>query len=210
MEETRKREAYLWATIVILVLALLYVITLDLWGLSLWGNAVDYIRFGTWSGAIASIGTTAAVIVAFTAWYWQRASQQSAEAKRLVEMETAVFQWLTSKEVRDDDDNLVRRLWDLRIQNSTIAPIYHWKISFFSESGHLCNYLKRPLLPGENVFNLPVLDNVEPSQAPEPTLSFEGSSGRIWIRTSRGLLEQTTVEKTGCVHGTPSPISNRD
>lgn len=205
MQKTPK--ASLWALCAFLSSALLCITLLNIWGLGLFGTAIDYGRFGNWSDAISGIGTLSAVIIALAGLHRERSVQRAAEERRSIEMETAVFQWLTSKEVRDDSDKPIGRLWDIRIQNSTAAPIYHWNIILSSPLDHLCNYQKRPLLPGENVFNLPSLDNLEPSKAPEPTLSFQGISGRTWTRSARGLLQQNQSHLLDCVHAS---AENRD
>ncbi|MGH9969761.1 MAG: hypothetical protein ACREBG_18480 [Pyrinomonadaceae bacterium] len=204
MKEPRIRVGHLWVVVILLTVALLYVLTLNLWGLRPWGKTIDYARFGTWSNAISGIGTTAAVIVALAAQYWQRTSQRATEAAQLLQEEVAVFQWLTSKEIRDANDKLVGRVWDVKIQNSTVAPIYKWKVVLGAGMDDVCNYLKRPLLPGENFFNVPSLDNTEPIKAPETTLIFEGHSGRVWTRTARGTIQQTDGKSLACTHAAGS------
>jgi hypothetical protein len=193
--------------VIILSLAVICLVTLDRWNIHPWKEPLDYSRFGNWGEAIAGIGTTAAVMVALVALFRDRANQRATEAKRRIEAETAVFQWLTSKEIRDDTDRPIGRIWDIKIQNSTAAPIYHWQISFESVE-HCCNYLKRPLLPGENVFNIPTLDNTEPAKAPEPLLIFEGRSGEIWIRSARGKVNNGTERKLSCSHTPARPSSS--
>jgi hypothetical protein len=205
MKPARKREIVLWVVCALLSFSLFCVITLARWGIHLWDKAIDYNRFGTWSDAASGIGTSAALIVALAAFFWERSNRRSEEADRLREAETAIFQWITSKEVRDTDDNLLGRVWDIKIQNSTVSPIYRWKLTFGSRQEFLCNHLKRPLIPGENVFNLPFLDNLEPNKVPEPTLTFEGRSGRIWTRSSRGLLEEATTQGVAYNHQQSSP-----
>ncbi len=200
MKNDRLREAILFSLSVALSFGLLYLILLNRWGVHLWSTPIDYTRFGTWSEAIAGLATTAAVIVALATLLWQQAAQRSSELTRKLEAETAVFQWLTSKEVRDESDNLIGRLWDVRIHNSTVAPIYQWKIHFETISEHLCSNTKRPLLPGDNVFNLPFLDGLEPSKMPEPTLTFRGSSERYWARSASGLLETVVSKRLQCSH----------
>lgn len=196
----RRREAMLLITCVVLALALVYLIMLNRWGIHLWDKAIDYQRFGNWSDAISGMATSGAVIVALATLYWQRATQLAAEAAREMGAETAVFHWLTAKEVRDESDQLIGRLWDLRVQNSTVAPVYHWKISFGSDLNHFCSTLKRPLLPGENVFNLPFLDNLEPSKAPEAVLIFQGRSGRFWSRSAGGVVQAASDVALRCAH----------
>jgi hypothetical protein len=198
MKETHRREAVLLIVCVILMFTLLYLVMLNSWGIHLWDKSIDYSKFGNWSDAVTGLATTGAIIVALATLLWQRRSQQIAEAAKEIEAETAVFQWITSKEVRDESDQLVGRLWDARVQNSTVAPVYHWKLSFESDHNHLCSQLKRPLLPGENVFNLYFLDNVEPSKAPEPVLIFQGRSGRFWTRSANGILQLASHDDLRC------------
>jgi hypothetical protein len=200
MKDAGKREAVLISLCVVLILSLLYLVLLNRWGIRLWEAPLDYQRFGTWGEAIAGLATTGAVIVALATLLWQRAAQRSSDLSRKLEAETAVFHWLTSKEVRDEENKLISRLWDIRIHNSTVAPIYQWKIDFSSVPDHLCSRIKRPLLPGENVFNLPFLDDMEPSNMPEPALAFQGISERYWVRSASGLLEIATAKRLECAH----------
>jgi hypothetical protein len=208
MKGRDKRELILLVVCVLLLVIVIYLILLDLWGLSLWGKTVDYTRFGTWSQAVSGIVTTVALIVALTSLLSQRSIHNRNEDRRLIEEETSIFLWLTAKELRDNLNNLVGRLWDVRIQNSTDAPVYHWKVIFDSNVNHLCNELKRPILPGENAFNLPFFDNLEPNKTPESSLIFEGRSGRIWTRSTRGILKQTTIKELDCPHSTQRTNSN--
>ena len=200
MEKKIKREAILLGVCAFLGLAVFYLVMLDFWGLTLFGSVVDYTRFGTWSNAISGIGTTSALIVALASLYSQRSIYRASEARRLLEEETSLYLWLSFQEVRDEKNKFVARMWDVRIHNLTKAPIYHWKIHFTAHSEHLCNFVKHPLLPGENDFNLPFLDNLEPSETPESILSFEGRSGRIWARSTRGNLAQVSAPELKCEH----------
>jgi hypothetical protein len=200
MNESHKREFVLLAACAFLGIALTYVVMLNLYGIRLGGTPIDYARFGTWGQAISGAATSSALIVALASLYSQRSIHRSTEMRRLIEEETAVFQWLTFKEVRDSSDKLIGRLWDIKLQNSTSAPIYHWRVTIGANSDHLCNYLKRPLLPGENVFNAAFLDHLDPNRAPEPLLIFMGSSGRIWGRTAQGILSQLERAELDCLH----------
>jgi hypothetical protein len=193
------RESVLWLICALLFAALVCLLLLDAWGLSLWGSAIDYNRFGNWSSAIEGVATLGAVVVAFAALLRERAMQRTTAQRDELLRETAVFQWLSPKEVRDDD-KLVGRVWDVIIQNSTDAPIYQWQVTFESPYGHLCHHQKRPLLPGANIFNAPTLDNLAVSAMPEPTLCFQGRSGRAWRRSARGLLNEATAEVLACTH----------
>jgi hypothetical protein len=158
MKKGHIRETILFFVCVLLIFAFAYLMMLDKWGINPFDKQIDYTRFGTWSNAISGIGTTLAVIVALAALYSQRAIHRSGENRRLLEEETAIFLWLNFKEVRNEKDVLINRLWDIKIQNSTAAPIFCWKVTFLPHVEHLCNYSKRPLLPGENLFNLPIFD----------------------------------------------------
>jgi hypothetical protein len=197
---TKHTEAILLLACGFLGLALFYLVMLNRWGINLWTQSIDYTKFGTLSNAVSGIGTTTALIVALASLLSQRAIHSRAEGRRAQEEETAVFQWTVSKELRDNVGKLIGRVWDVRIQNSTKAPIYHWKVDFDSTSEHLCNYSKRPLLPEENMFNLPFFDNLQSNAIPQPNLTFEGRSGRIWMRSARGVLTEARTKELECVH----------
>jgi hypothetical protein len=194
-----KRDVVLLVVIAFLSLALIYSITLQLWGI-MPGEKIDYARFGTWSEAVAGIATSAAVIVALAGLYWERTTSQITDAVRERIAQTAVFHWLTFKDIKDAGNRLEGRIWDLRVQNSTNAPIYHWNVTFEHYEHHLCGRSKRPLLPGENVFNIPFLDNVNPADAPEPLLIFRSQAGTVWLRSGQGQLEEATANWLECSH----------
>src|ERR1035437_1990616 len=200
MKKKQIRETILFFLCVLLAFGFFYLMMLDKWGINPFDKQIDYVRFGTWSQALSGIGTTSAVIVALASLYWQRTIRRSDENRRLLEEETAIFLWLNFKEIRNEKDVLINRFWDVKIQNSTVAPIYRWKVTFTPHAEHLCNYSKRPLLPGENLFNLRMSDNCEPEKLPEPVLIFEGRTGRFWSRTARGVREEVTAKELDCEH----------
>jgi hypothetical protein len=200
MTEPRSSSVVPWTVCAILFVVLVCLITLDLWGIHVSDKALDYAKFGNWGETFEGVGTTAAVIVALAALLRERAKQSAEDARREAEAETAVFQWLTSKEVRDESDKLIGRVWDLKIQNATLAPIYQWRVGFGEHPKHMCSHVKRPLLPGENVFNVQFLDDSDPSAAPEATLWFKGRSGRLWRRSALGMVEQCLPSDLDCEH----------
>jgi len=200
-----KRDWILWLVISALALAVYCSLSLQRWGIDLSRHPIDYARFGSWSEAITGVATSLAVFVALGTLYRDRLRDRRAEDDRETERETAVYHWLTSKELRDEEDNRIGRVWDLRVQNSTSAPIYRWRANFSINNTHLCNFSKRPLLPGENVLNLPFLDNLSPNEMPEVNLIFEGRSSRIWLRSPQGTLEQGSIHLLQCEHSVEIP-----
>jgi hypothetical protein len=195
----KTREIILWVVCALLIVALYFSIMLQKWGLTLLGEEVDYNRFGNWSDAISGIGTTTAIIVALIGIWIQYSATKTAEITKAVEEETAVFFWLESHEVFENN-KFVGRTWELLIQNSTKLPIYSWAVIFESYNEHLCNFQKRPLLPNENIFNLPFLDNIEPSKTPLAFLHFEGKSKRCWSRDIKGEPKEISKTEMNCGH----------
>jgi len=195
----KTREKILWVVCALLVVTLYFSVMLQKWGLTLFGDEVDYNRFGNWSDAVSGVATTTAIIVALVGIWIQHSATKASETTRALEEETAIYFWLKSHEVYEDK-KFVGRTWDLVIQNSTKLPVYSWSVKFDSYNEHLCNFQKRPLLPNENIFNLPFLDNVEPNKAPTATLYFEGKSNRCWSRDIKGQPNQITLTQMSCSH----------
>lgn len=202
--DKRTHEGLLWCLIAVLTLALYCVITLQRWGVDLSRSPIHYERFGSWSEAITGVATMLAVFVALGTIYRDRLRERRAQEGRETELETSVYQWLTSKEIRGESSELIGRLWDLRIHNSTPSPIYRWRANFSSDNNHLCNYSKRPILPGDNILNAPFLDNLTPNVMPEVELIFEGKSSRIWLRSATGTLEEASIHVLECEHSSPT------
>ena len=196
----RKTEKILWVVCSILSLALYFSVMLQKWGLSLFGEDVDYSRFGNWSDAISGIATSVAIIVALVGIWIQYSVTKSAETAKRLEEETSIYFWLKSNDIVNDKDEFIGRTWDLIIQNLTKVPIYSWVVKFETYSDHLCNFQKRPLLPNENLFNLPFLDNLEPGKTPMATLYFEGNSERYWSRNIKGQPREIKINEMNCNH----------
>lgn len=195
----KTREKILWIVFALSLMALYFSIMVQKWGLTLFGDDVDYNRFGNWSDAISGIATTTAIIVTLVGIWFQYYTSKSAEVLKALEEETAIYFWMKSNE-NFDNVTYVGRTWDLIIQNSTKLPIYTWLVKFDSYQDHICNFQKRPLLPNENLFNLPFLDNVESSKTPIATLYFEGKSKRYWSRDVNGEPKQITFNEMNCSH----------
>lgn len=182
---------YLLVLCVLLLIAVVVLVTLQAWGLSLFGESVDYLKFGTWGQAASALATTSALIVALTAQYLDRRRARDLQEQTQVEQETAVVLYQDSKVVVIDGRSI--RVWDVIIQNQTTAPIYDWCLTFGDSGLPISSYSKRALQPGSNTFNIPEFDGVDSRDFPEPLLVFRGSSGRVWQRTSRGLTTQSSL-----------------
>lgn len=181
-----------WQTLFILCLVLAFllfiVLSMHIWGIRLFAKSIDYQRFGNWSEVISGVGTMAAVLVALFALVRERIMQTAAEKKTQLLAETAIYLWLVPKQVLADGNRFM--IWDLIIQNGTPAPIYDWQVAFGSAKENDLSR-RRPLLPGQNIFNLPQYDNHPESEVPEPTIEFRSASDQTWVRTVRGNLFRT-------------------
>lgn len=194
------REGALRAIAVVLLILLLLIVSLQVWGIALWEGSIDPQRFGNWGEVISGFGTTAAMTVAVISLLNERALRRKTDRDEIIQAEAAVYVWLTFADLVDDNGKLLRRMWTLRIQNITSAPIYHWQAIFKSEHEHMCGFNTRPILPGENVFNLLVLDNFAPSAVPKVDLIFVARSGEVWRRTGDGKLTSETPRAIVCEH----------
>jgi hypothetical protein len=191
---TRDHEPYLWMAIVALAIACGLLLTLAWWGLSPWGTQVDYTRFGTWSQALSGLGSLAAVTVALSSLMWQRLKTLRDSAESVTESQTRLYLWLRSQVLVDGSGVTIGRNWDLEVQNLTETPIYEWLVTFPTTEEVLSHETKRPLLPGLNVFNLPVFDNFTHGQIGEPSIVFRARDSRLWRRTSSGAIDNAEVQ----------------
>lgn len=199
-DRVRKRELLLGSIIALLIFCLLVISSLYLWGVTFWRGPIDYAVFGNWSEALSGLATTAAVTVALTSLLHERSIRRLAEHNQTLEREAAVYIWLSFTEIVDQAGKRVGRLWDLKIQNLMTAPIYRWSAIFSDGQPHLCGFSARPLLPGENVFNLPRLDNSMPNAVPTAELIFESQSGSVLRRSDKGALGEAAIRSLVCEH----------
>lgn len=188
----KSREPVLLVIIAALALALLAIISLNLWGLTLTlGAQVDYDHFGNWSDAIAGMGSLLAVVTAAAAILGQLRATKRSDLLDRQRRETNIHHWLDYAELKDERGEHLGWAWTVEIQNSTQAPIYAWKIDIHGLESGLDSHRKSPLRPGATKFNLPCLDNWLPTQAPSPVLIFKGSSEQWWRRSAEGAVEAT-------------------
>ena len=191
-------ERWFWqALALVLLLSLITVISLDAWGLSIFGGPVDYVRFGNWSDFLAGAGTLIAVVAAFSAILFdqhkRRADQQN--------QRTSLYFWLKPESNELDGQEVT--VWDVIIENRTNNPIYEWKLIIAGdEARHLCNYCKRPLLPceGGNSFNVQQLDDVPSNRMPSARLIFRDENSEIWSRLSHGSATRAHGDDLMCEH----------
>lgn len=205
------REKILGFTCVLLIVALYFVVMLQKWGLTLWGDEIDFERWGNWSSAIAGIATTVAVVVAaigiwvqYAAFVDEKRRRQEDELANRTAEETQVVFWFQVAEVVNDRDEVETYTWDLCVQNTTNSPIYRWQLEFDKYPQHVCNFVGHPLLPHTEIdlFNLPFLDGVEPKDSPTAVLYFEGRSGQIWKKTVLGQITAVEGHSLDCEHST--------
>lgn len=195
-----KREFLAWFICVILIIFIGWLIMLNFWGLTIFGDVVDHTRFGTWGQMASAIGTTIAFLIGFWNLYYSRSQYNAGEKRRKEEEETSIYIWISIIEDKDEDDKHVGWQYDLNIQNATKFPVAKWLVKFSSYSEHLCNIQKKPLLPGENIFNLTFLDDKEPNLLPESEIIFESKTNKTWKRKSTGTLEEFTSDDLKCEH----------
>lgn len=187
----RTREPILLIMVAVLLLALLALISLNLWGLTLkLGASVDYAKFGNWSDAIAGLGSLLAVVTAAAAILSQHWATKRSDLVERRRRETDIHHWLDYAELQDERGKHLGWAWTVEVQNSTQAPIYAWKIEIPDLETGLDSHRRSPLRPGATKFNLPCLDNHVPAKAPSPVLSFKGNSGQWWCRSAEGSVEE--------------------
>jgi hypothetical protein len=195
-----KREFLAWFICVVLLILLGWLIIANYWGLTIFGSVVDHTKFGTWGQMVSAIGTTIAFLIGFWNLYYQRSQYNTAEKRRKEEEETSVYIWISIIEEKDEVGNHVGWQYDLNVQNATKFPISKWLVKFSSRTEHLCNFQKKPLIPGENVFNLTFFDDIEPNTLPESEIIFESKMKKTWNRKSTGSLEEVASGNLKCEH----------
>lgn len=174
----------LWVAVLLLTFTCIILASINYWGIQL--GSVDYQKFGTWGQAISGTATFLGVMTALSSLLWQYGKSRKEQEQKLIDEQTALYFWLTSQILKEENTGIVLgRQWDVEIQNLTKSPIYRWRLDI--DARPLRESL-RPILPNQNTFNLPELDNREPSDVPEPYLYFMSRDGRYWKRTASGTL----------------------
>ncbi len=201
-----KREFFGWFLFALCFILLVWLGMLNYWGLTIFGHTVDHTRFGTWGQMASAIGTTIAFLIGFWNLYYSRSQYIAGEKRRKEEEETSVYVWIGIIEDKNEQGNHVGWQYDLNVQNATKFPIAKWLVKFSSRPEHLCNFQKKPLIPGENIFNLPFLDDMEPNSIPELEIIFESKSNKTWNRKSTGVLEEVISSKIKCEHSNSNSI----
>lgn len=195
-----KREFTAWFICVVLLILLGWLTMLNYWGLTIFGDVVDHTRFGTWGQMASAIGTTIAFLIGFWNLYYARSQYLAGEKRRKEEEENSVYIWIGIIEEENEDGKHVGWQYDLYVQNATKFPIANWLVKFSGRTEHLCNFQKKPLLPGENVFNLTFLDDNEPNSIPNSEIIFESKTNKTWNRKSTGGLEEVASNDLKCEH----------
>lgn len=189
-------ETILWMAVLVLSIICVALLSINFWGLHILGEPLDYQRFGTWTQAIAGIATFLGVTIALASLLWQQTKSRRESEQKLIEEHTAVFLWLTSQVLQDEvTHQVIGRHWDLEVQNLTKAPIYRWRVEFPGIQDSLSHATKRPLLPNQNVFNLPFFDNQDAHSLPVPAIYFESRDGHAWKRTATGLISHAGFDQ---------------
>src|ERR1700748_2793770 len=97
------REKLLWVVCLLLCIGLALSLSLQKWGLFLFGDVVDYTKFGTWSEAISGLATTTALIIALIGIYIQYSMSKKPLEQKEKEEETSIFVWLAAKQLFDKE-----------------------------------------------------------------------------------------------------------
>ena len=187
---------FLWTACVLLLGFSGLLLSLHVWDLRLWGDgSIEYERFGTWSDAISGFGTMLGVLAALGALLIERAASRRRQLEQIVEKETGVYIWFSSQVLRDESTGDLRgTIWDLRVENLTRAPIYDWRVELGDGLGGRDSSGEGPLIPGERLFNVPELDDVEPRDCPVPEIHFSTRSQGRWRRSGNGTLEEVPCQ----------------
>ncbi|MGY4319215.1 hypothetical protein [Bradyrhizobium sp. JR3.5] len=176
--------ALLWVAVLLLLFCSLMLGTLNYWGIQL--GVIDYQKFGSWGQVVSGSATFLGVMTALASLLWQSGKNRKEQEQKSIDEQTAVYFWLTSQVLKEEvTDVVIGRLWDLEIQNLTKSPIYVWRVE---AEGRLLVDTQRPILPSQNTFNVPLLDDRDPSLVPEPVMYFMSREGGYWKRSATGVL----------------------
>ena len=193
----------------ILRIALLFVtiflLLIDLWGLSLIGTKVDYERFGTVGDWFSGVATMSAVIVAMVAFSEEK-KRSDAEFKRLErEKEEQIVKERSTEHLRIREQvgaiycwsalevDPVRQLTlgvNIIVQNGTPIPVYKWSMYLnVGDAPIMTGANNGPLLPGRTVLR-PTLGIAPESFASPPALEikFYAANGEWLLRDCNGTL----------------------
>ncbi|MDQ3964596.1 MAG: hypothetical protein M3277_11920 [Actinomycetota bacterium] len=164
---------------------MLFLLGINVWGLRLFGEGINYTRWGTMGDWAANLATLLAVTVAFHGIRQERRDRWNELALREEKERTQVYCWMTLQQEETS------ATWFIEFNNMTPTPVRAWvlRVTDDADSGELVLSVADfgVLLPGMTK----VATEIEPQalSRPECQLDFVDSSGACWRRTPRGDLQ---------------------
>ena len=77
-----KKEFLGWFCFAVAFILLVWLIMLNCWGLTIIGDVVDHVSFGTWGQMASAIGTTIAFLIGLWNLYYSRSQYNAGEKRR--------------------------------------------------------------------------------------------------------------------------------
>jgi hypothetical protein len=183
MKKLRRVFSSVWISSTLAV-ALVLVLSLQAWGLQLFGQQFDYQKAASWGQVIAALAASIAIIVTVGSLQADR-RRRDADRRRARHNElTQVFAWL---EPRVGNDGMRTML--LSFENRTRIPIYEWSIILDEgQQANIDSVSKGPIRPGASSLRLDFLSSADPAAEPRLTFQFVDVDGDRWRRQPTGEL----------------------
>ena len=173
-----------WTSATLLVLLFMSVMA-QAWGLSLFGSRIDHAAFGSWSEAVGSIASSAAVIIAVGSLASDQ--RRRAEERRVARVNeiTRVFCWLEPRLAETGG-----RLWILHFENHTNMVVTPWKVSIARDGLPplvFANVEYGPIRPRTTEMLLDGLSDVGSAGQPRIEFEFTDADRQNWRSDDKGL-----------------------
>ncbi len=183
-----------WAVVLcgVLAAALVTVVSMQFWGLWLFGSRVDYAAAGTWAEMLSGVGTTLAVGLALSG-LWLERRKHARELARAREREmTDVHAWLSPMGAPGPLE------WIVTFENRTTVPIYLWRLEVLGCRIHVCSAVLGAIRPGHTSLHAEELRGTKYQEAPATRLHFGTGDGRWWSRGDDGVARESSAGAAGC------------
>lgn len=155
---------------------------------------VDYTRAGTLGQWVSGLGSFAAVLVAVGALLNERRRLATAAQQRRDTDLSQFYAWL----VLLYDGSGAPHHWEVRFNNVTPTPAYHWILRLEGHpSIHFCHLTSGPIVPGSTARVIPesVPVPLDPATMVRTALVFSDVDSRTWIRNYDGRCKIVEPDK---------------
>jgi hypothetical protein len=172
-----------WPAALVLWITVVSLVSMELWGLRLFGVRFDYLRAGTLGQWIAALMSFAAVSVALWGNYLSQIRYETDKREKDDDELSDLSAW-TEICVEAESSSY----WAVVFWNRTSYPIYAWDLAI-EGAPTLNSSVLGPLIPGENRFRLNSEISTQQRISLPCRFTFTDRKGRIWRVDTLGNKE---------------------